>query len=49
MARKFEKIKVKVFDLNNNQVCLLGLEGILRNGEYVGHLRRGDHAHYLDT
>ena len=48
MARKLDKIKVKVFDLYN-QVCLLGLEGILRNGEYVGHLRRGDHAHYLDT
>ena len=42
-------MKVKVFDLDINQVCLLGLEGILRNGEYVGHLRRGDHAHYLDT
>ena len=49
MARELEKMKVKVFDLNINQVCLLGLEGILRNGEYVGHLRRGDHAHYLDT
>ena len=49
MAKKLENMKVKVFDLNINQVCLLGLEGILRNGEYVGHLRRGDHAHYLDT
>ena len=29
------------------QVCLLGLEAVLRDGEYVGHLRRGDHAHYL--
>ena len=28
-------------------MCLLGLEAVLRDGEYVGHLRRGDHAHYL--
>ena len=31
------------------QVCLIGLEAILRDGQYVGHLRRGDRAHYLDT
>merc|ERR1711881_482827 len=41
--------KKKVCFTVDDQVCLLGLEGILRNGEYVGHLRRGDHAHYLDT
>ena len=29
-------------------VCLVGLEGILRNGEYVGHVRRGDTGYYVD-
>ena len=26
----------------------MGLEAVLRNGEYCGHIRRGDHAFYLD-
>jgi len=47
--RKEGARKKKVCFTVDDQVCLLGLEGILRNGEYVGHLRRGDHAHYLDT
>jgi len=47
--RKQGARKKKVCFTVDDQVCLLGLEGILRNGEYVGHLRRGDHAHYLDT
>ena len=36
------------FSLESSEVCLIGLEGILRNGEYVGHIRRGDTAYYLD-
>ena len=36
------------FSLDSSEVCLIGLEGILRNGEYVGHIRRGDTAYYLD-
>ena len=31
-----------------SSVCLVGLEGVLRNGEYVGHVRRADHAFYLE-
>jgi sarcosine dehydrogenase len=27
---------------------LVGLEAIVRNGEYVGHVRRGDHAYFID-
>ena len=26
----------------------MGLEAIVRDGEVVGHVRRGDHAYYLD-
>ena len=31
-----------------DEICLVGLEAIVRDGEYVGHVRRGDHAYYLD-
>jgi len=46
--RKEGARKKKVCFTVDDSVCLLGLEGILRNGEYVGHVRRGDHAFYLD-
>jgi len=29
-------------------LCLVGLEAIIRNGVYVGHVRRGDHAYFID-
>jgi len=45
--RKLGARKKKVCFTVDDQVCLLGLEAVLRDGEYVGHLRRGDHAHYL--
>lgn len=35
------------FTVEDESVCLLGLEAILRNGEYVGHVRRGDRAHFI--
>ena len=34
--------------VDSGEVCLVGLEAVLRNGEYCGHIRRGDHAFYLD-
>merc|ERR1712126_774923 len=46
--RKLGARKKKVCFTVNEDVCLLGLEAILRDGEYVGHLRRGDTAYTLD-
>ena len=40
-------IKMMSFVLYSD-VCLLGLEAIVRNGEYVGHIRRADHAFHLE-
>ncbi|XP_023344278.1 sarcosine dehydrogenase, mitochondrial isoform X2 [Eurytemora carolleeae] len=40
--------KKKVCLSVKDSVCLVGLEGVLRNGEYVGHVRRADHAFYLE-
>ena len=31
-----------------SDICLLGLEAIYRNGQIVGHVRRADHAYFLD-
>merc|ERR1711915_865792 len=36
--------KKKVCFTVDEPVSLVGLEGIVRNGEYVGHVRRADHA-----
>jgi len=47
--RKEGARKRKICLTVDDQVCLIGLEAILRDGQYVGHLRRGDRAHYLDT
>lgn len=41
--------KVVTFTLNDPSVCILGNEGILRNGEIVGYVRRGEYAFYLGT
>jgi len=46
--RKLGARKKKVCFTVDDNVCLLGLEAIIRNGEYVGHIRRADHAHYLE-
>jgi len=46
--RKLGARKKKVCFTVDEDVCLLGLEAILRDGEYVGHLRRGDTAYALD-
>jgi len=46
--RKIGARKKKVCFTVDDEVCLLGLEAILRDGEYVGHIRRGDHAHFLE-
>jgi len=40
--------KKKVCFTVDEDICLVGLEGIVRNGEYVGHIRRGDHAYFID-
>lgn len=37
------------FTVDDPDVCLVGLEGIVRDGQYVGHIRRGDTGYYLDT
>ena len=37
-----------IFYLYFSDTCLIGLEAILRNGEYVGHVRRGDHAYFIN-
>jgi len=36
------------FTVDDQDVCLVGLEAVIRNGEIVGHIRRGDTGHYLD-
>jgi len=48
-ARAMGARKKKVcLTVDSGEVCLVGLEAVLRNGEYCGHIRRGDHAFYLD-
>ena len=37
------------FTVDDPEVCLVGLEAIVRDGQYVGHVRRGDTGYYLDT
>ena len=37
------------FTVDDPDVCLVGLEAIVRDGQYVGHVRRGDTGYYLDT
>jgi len=46
--RKEGAKKKKVCFTVDSDVCLLGLEAILRDGQYVGHVRRADHAFYLN-
>jgi sarcosine dehydrogenase len=46
--RKLGARKKKVCLTVDDDVCLLGLEAIVRNGEYVGHVRRGDHAFFTE-
>ena len=33
---------------DSRDVCLLGLESIVRDGKFVGHVRRADYAFYID-
>jgi len=40
--------KKKVCFTVDDDICLVGLEAIVRNGQYVGHVRRGDHAYFID-
>jgi len=40
--------KKKVCFTLDSDVCLVGLEAIVRDGVYVGHVRRGDHAYFID-
>ena len=40
--------KVRFTVDSSEGVCLVGLEAIVRNGEYVGHVRRGDTGYYID-
>jgi len=47
-VRKEGARKKKICLTVDEPICLLGLEGILRDGEYVGHVRRADHAFYLN-
>jgi len=46
--RKLGARKKKICLTVDDDVCLLGLEAIVRNGEYVGHIRRADHAFHLE-
>lgn len=47
--RKLGVRKKKVcFTVDDDDFCLIGLEAILRNGEYVGHVRRGDRGHFIN-
>jgi len=46
--RKAGAMKKKVCFSVQEPMCLVGLEGVLRNGEYVGVVRRADTAHYLN-
>lgn len=32
----------------DNQIPLWGLEGVYRNGESVGHIRRGDYGYFIE-
>merc|ERR1711973_922501 len=33
------------FTVDSDEICLVGLEAIVRDGEYVGHVRRGELAY----